>query len=72
MTQEEIGSPATDLSAMMKLPSRSLFSLALTVSVDPAKEDRRIRLRFPDSVGQKWVKSQRWMSGFGGLALGHK
>lgn len=58
MTQEEIGSPATELSAVMKLPSRSLFSLALTVSVDPAK-DRRIHLCFPDSVDQKWGKGQR-------------
>lgn len=72
MTQEEIESPATDPSAEIKLPSRSLFSLALTVSVDPAKEDRRICLHFPDTVGQKWVKGQRWMGGFGGLPLGHK
>lgn len=72
MTQEEIGNPATDLSAVIKLPSRSLFSLTLTVSMDPAKEDRRIRLHFPDSVGQKWVKGQRWIGGFGWPPLGDK
>lgn len=40
-------------------PALSLSPLALTASTDPAKEDRRIHLRFPDSVGQKWVKGQR-------------